>query len=257
MVDVLESRSRLLEMRAVDARRATVAEHVRQALASLWAQPGEPRSRNDRLLLERALKAQNHLPRPFFRAEPHTKRWRGSQRRRRHTELRRNPQQPVRQRTDRSVVFQRRYGRNWDRYGTSPHVCSGEAPAHSASRHEFARTSFERSPPAHSAFQFTPKQQMFKMLRTKSTYHAPFMFSHWSTFDSPSIHIFGKLLGVPCPWNKRRPSTSMKPSYAPDRLVGRSSRSRASTQGLEFGSLPAAATSLQSGPGAAVHRAPS
>jgi RNA polymerase sigma factor (sigma-70 family) len=73
-VDVLASRSRLLETEAVDGEHATIAERVRRALASLWAKPGEAKSRDDRLLLERALKVQNYFTQPFFCAEPYTQR---------------------------------------------------------------------------------------------------------------------------------------------------------------------------------------
>ncbi len=73
-VDVLASRSRLLETKAVDGEHATIAERVRRALASLWAEPGEAKSRDDRLLLERALKVQNYFTQPFFCAEPYTQR---------------------------------------------------------------------------------------------------------------------------------------------------------------------------------------
>ena len=73
-VDVLASRSRLLEAKAVDSEHAHIAERVRQALASLWATPGGAGSRNDRLLLQRALKVQNYFTQPFFCAEPYSNR---------------------------------------------------------------------------------------------------------------------------------------------------------------------------------------
>ena len=72
-VDVLASRSRLLETKAVNGEHLTSSERVRQALALLWAQPGEGKSRDNQLLLERALKVQNYFTQPFFCAEPYTK----------------------------------------------------------------------------------------------------------------------------------------------------------------------------------------
>jgi F0F1-type ATP synthase beta subunit len=58
--------------RPVDDEHATITDRVRQALASLWGTRGEPNSRNDRLLLERALKIQNYFTQRFFCAEPWT-----------------------------------------------------------------------------------------------------------------------------------------------------------------------------------------
>ena len=73
-VDVLASRSRLLEAKAADNEHARIAERVRQALASLWATPGGAESRNNRMLLQRALKVQNYFTQPFFCAEPYSNR---------------------------------------------------------------------------------------------------------------------------------------------------------------------------------------
>jgi RNA polymerase sigma factor (sigma-70 family) len=73
-VDVLASRSRLLEANVVDREHAHITERVRPALASLWATPGGAASRNDRLLLQRALKVQNYFTQPFFCAEPYSNR---------------------------------------------------------------------------------------------------------------------------------------------------------------------------------------
>ena len=73
-VDVLASRSRLLETKAINAEHLASSERVRQALALLWAQPSEGKSRDNQLLLERALKVQNYFTQPFFCAEPYTKR---------------------------------------------------------------------------------------------------------------------------------------------------------------------------------------
>ena len=72
-VDVLASRSRLLETKAVNGEHVTSSERVRRALELLWA-PGEGKSRDNQLLLERALKVQNYFTQPFFCAEPYTKR---------------------------------------------------------------------------------------------------------------------------------------------------------------------------------------
>jgi len=71
-VDVLTSRSRLLEEKLVSANHAAIAEEVRRALATLWA-PGH-RSDADKVITERALKLQNYFTQPFFVAEPYTKR---------------------------------------------------------------------------------------------------------------------------------------------------------------------------------------
>jgi len=76
-VDVLASRSRLLEMKEADAEHVAIAEQVREALASLWATPSEGKSCDDKscdghVLFERALKVQNYFTQPFFCAEPYT-----------------------------------------------------------------------------------------------------------------------------------------------------------------------------------------
>jgi RNA polymerase sigma-70 factor (ECF subfamily) len=73
-VDVLASRSRLLEMSAVDGDHAAIAERVRHSMESLWATPSEGKSRGDHVTLQRALKVQNYFTQPFFCAEPWTKR---------------------------------------------------------------------------------------------------------------------------------------------------------------------------------------
>jgi RNA polymerase sigma-70 factor (ECF subfamily) len=73
-VDVLASRSRLLEMKMADAEDVAIAERVREALASLWATPSEGKSCDGHVLFERALKVQNYFTQPFFCAEPHTNR---------------------------------------------------------------------------------------------------------------------------------------------------------------------------------------
>jgi RNA polymerase sigma-70 factor (ECF subfamily) len=78
-VDVLASRSRLLEMKEADAEHVAIAEQVREALASLWATPSEGKSCDDKscdghVLFERALKVQNYFTQPFFCAEPYTNR---------------------------------------------------------------------------------------------------------------------------------------------------------------------------------------
>jgi hypothetical protein len=71
-VNVLTSRSRLLEENSVSADHAAIAEQVRQALAALWAP--DPHSEADSATLGRALKLQNYFTQPFFVAEPYTKR---------------------------------------------------------------------------------------------------------------------------------------------------------------------------------------
>ena len=73
-VDVLASRSRLLEAKAVNAEHAMIAERVRQALSLLWVTADGSKSSDNRLLLERALKVQNYFTQPFFCAEPYSKR---------------------------------------------------------------------------------------------------------------------------------------------------------------------------------------
>lgn len=70
-VDLRTSRSRLLEIKAVDDEQAAIAERVRHAVALLW-----DRSLADAagsLALERAKKLANFFAQPFFCAEPWTK----------------------------------------------------------------------------------------------------------------------------------------------------------------------------------------
>jgi F0F1-type ATP synthase beta subunit len=71
-VDVLTSRSRLVETKAVGDEHAMIRERVRQAIAALWA--ADRRGDADKPMLERALKLQNYFTQPFFIAEPYTKR---------------------------------------------------------------------------------------------------------------------------------------------------------------------------------------
>jgi F-type H+-transporting ATPase subunit beta len=71
-VDVLTSRSRLVETKADSDEHAMIRERVRQGIAALWA--GERHGGADRPMLERALKLQNYFTQPFFIAEPYTKR---------------------------------------------------------------------------------------------------------------------------------------------------------------------------------------
>jgi RNA polymerase sigma factor (sigma-70 family) len=76
-IDVLTSRSRLLETNAVGQEHAAVAERVRAAIAVLRAadgQPGSPGSGSEAVLLERARKLQSFFAQPFFVAEPYTRR---------------------------------------------------------------------------------------------------------------------------------------------------------------------------------------
>jgi RNA polymerase sigma factor (sigma-70 family) len=71
-VDVLTSRSRLLETKAAGREHVTIANRVRKALASLWSEKN-PKSMAARLERERALKLQNYFTQPFYCAEPWTK----------------------------------------------------------------------------------------------------------------------------------------------------------------------------------------
>src|SRR5262249_39659919 len=73
-VDVLTSRSRLIETRAVGEEHAAIAARVRDAIAALWASSGRTERSADKLTLERALKLQNYFPQPFYVAEPYTER---------------------------------------------------------------------------------------------------------------------------------------------------------------------------------------
>jgi RNA polymerase sigma factor (sigma-70 family) len=71
-VDVLTSRSRLVETKAVSDDHAMIRERVRQAIAALWT--ADRHAGADKPMLERALKLQNYFTQPFFIAEPYTKR---------------------------------------------------------------------------------------------------------------------------------------------------------------------------------------
>jgi F-type H+-transporting ATPase subunit beta len=71
-VDVLTSRSRLLETKAAGREHVTIANRVRKALASLWSEKN-PKSMAARLERERALKLQNYFTQPFYCAQPWTK----------------------------------------------------------------------------------------------------------------------------------------------------------------------------------------
>jgi F0F1-type ATP synthase beta subunit len=72
-VDLLTSRSRLIETKAISSDHAMICERVRQAIAALWA-ADRREGGADKLMLERALKLQNYFTQPFFIAEPYTKR---------------------------------------------------------------------------------------------------------------------------------------------------------------------------------------
>ena len=72
-VDVLNSRSRLLETKAVGDEHVAVADRVLKALADLWSEETRTRSRGAQLARERALKLQNYFTQPFDCAEPWTK----------------------------------------------------------------------------------------------------------------------------------------------------------------------------------------
>jgi RNA polymerase sigma factor (sigma-70 family) len=71
-VDVLTSRSRLVETKAISDEHAMIRERVRQAIAALWT--ADLHASADKRMLERALKLQNYFTQPFFIAEPYTKR---------------------------------------------------------------------------------------------------------------------------------------------------------------------------------------
>lgn len=69
-VDVMASRSRVLDQHAVSDEHTEIAKRVREALAALWSTDGNSSSRaQDR---ERALKLQNYFTQPFDVAEPYT-----------------------------------------------------------------------------------------------------------------------------------------------------------------------------------------
>lgn len=69
-VDVVASRSRLLDQHTVDDEHAEIAKRVREALAALWSAEDSSSLRAD--ARERALKLQNYFTQPFGVAEPYT-----------------------------------------------------------------------------------------------------------------------------------------------------------------------------------------
>lgn len=69
-IDVLTSRSRLLDQNAINDEHARIAERVREALGALWST--ESGSSVDGGVRERALKLQNYFTQPFGVAEPYT-----------------------------------------------------------------------------------------------------------------------------------------------------------------------------------------
>jgi F-type H+/Na+-transporting ATPase subunit beta len=71
-VDVLTSRSWLLEAKAAGREHLAIANRVRKALARLWSEKNR-RSRAATLAQDRALKLQNYVTQHFYRAEPWTK----------------------------------------------------------------------------------------------------------------------------------------------------------------------------------------
>jgi RNA polymerase sigma factor (sigma-70 family) len=73
-VDVLTSRSRLLQAKSDSDEHMAIAERVQRALALLWTADGHSRSDANDVTLKRALKLQNYFTQPFFVAEPYTKR---------------------------------------------------------------------------------------------------------------------------------------------------------------------------------------
>jgi RNA polymerase sigma factor (sigma-70 family) len=70
-VDVLTSRSSLIESNAVGDEHAMIYHRVRQSIAALWA---ADRPAGTDKAMQRALKLQNYFTQPFFVAEPYTKR---------------------------------------------------------------------------------------------------------------------------------------------------------------------------------------
>jgi RNA polymerase sigma factor (sigma-70 family) len=73
-VDVLTSRSRLLETSGTSPEHAAIAGRVRQALTALWASGGFANADTCDVTRARARKLQNFFGQPFFVAEPYTKR---------------------------------------------------------------------------------------------------------------------------------------------------------------------------------------
>jgi RNA polymerase sigma factor (sigma-70 family) len=73
-VDVLTSRSRLLETKGVSTEHAMIADRVRQVLTALWASNGFANADTPDVTLARARKLQNFFGQPFFVAEPYHKR---------------------------------------------------------------------------------------------------------------------------------------------------------------------------------------
>ena len=73
-VDVLTTRSRLLDDNLVGAADVEIARRVREAIALLRAAQENPALAPDPVLLARARKLQAFFSQPFFVAEPFTKR---------------------------------------------------------------------------------------------------------------------------------------------------------------------------------------
>jgi F-type H+-transporting ATPase subunit beta len=73
-VDVLTTRSRLLDDNLIDAAEADIARRTRQAIALLRAAEENPELAPDPVVLARAHKLQAFFSQPFFVAEPFTKR---------------------------------------------------------------------------------------------------------------------------------------------------------------------------------------
>ena len=69
-IDVLASRSRLLDQNAVSKEHAEIAKRVREALTALWSSDGCSSLCAD--ARERALKLQNYFTQPFGVAQPYT-----------------------------------------------------------------------------------------------------------------------------------------------------------------------------------------
>jgi RNA polymerase sigma factor (sigma-70 family) len=73
-IDVLTSRSRLLEAKRVSAEHARIAQRVRETLAAMWAENSFANADTADVTLARARKLQNFFGQPFFFAEPWTRR---------------------------------------------------------------------------------------------------------------------------------------------------------------------------------------
>jgi RNA polymerase sigma factor (sigma-70 family) len=73
-VDLLTTRSRLLDDELIDAEERDIARQARQAIALLRAAEGTPSTAEETVALQRARKLQAFFSQPYFVAEPFTKR---------------------------------------------------------------------------------------------------------------------------------------------------------------------------------------